>query len=201
MDYFTSSRNQVVLALAKGEPVSSDQAARFPDVILDKDASQIPDWLLPYIRRPSPPDGPRYVVADGQPFHVSVTGGGPLVCEVEFFNSGGIRKVRHNPFRPTVEKIHAAVTAYKTVNEFIRDPNAFHSEFVGLVVKDKVQESMAATIHTQEAAIRTSDRDDLLDTQAEDSEPQLGNRISDGPGAGVAEHDAPRRRQNRRTTR
>lgn len=129
MDFFSEGRNDVVQALARGDAVSSAQAARFPDVILDKDASQIPEWLLPLIRRPTAPGGPRYVVADGQPFHVSLNGAGALVMEVEYFNQGGVRKVRHNPYRPTQEKIQAAVAAYDTVCRFVSDPNAFREVF------------------------------------------------------------------------
>lgn len=131
MDYLAASRNQVLKALASGEPVTREQAERFPDLVLDPDASRIPDWLLPLIRRPSPPNGPRYVVADGKPFHVSLNAAGPLVTEVELFNSGSVRKVCHNPYAPTPDKVKAAVAAYETVCKFVKNPEDFRGRFSG----------------------------------------------------------------------
>lgn len=118
-------RAQVLAALQSGREVTPEVAASFPDLVLVHDEGAVPAWLLSLIRRPVAPGAPRYVVANDRPYHVSRTGQGALVAEVEFFDRNGVQKPVHNLYAIDAAAKQAAVAAYDRVCSFVREPMAF----------------------------------------------------------------------------
>lgn len=119
------ARAHVLAALEGGHEVTPEAAASFPDIVLVRDEGAVPAWLLSLIRRPVAPGAPRYVVANDRPYHVSRTGQGALVAEVEFFDRNGVQKPVHNLYAIDAAAKQAAVAAYDRVCSFVREPMAF----------------------------------------------------------------------------
>lgn len=137
MDHLLSGRQAIESALANGHPVSSNDASLFPDVILRNSGSDVPDWLLPHMRRPNQSNKARYVVAKDTPFHVSVTFAGPVVSQVIKFEQNGVQKIVHEPYCINDERYAAAIEAYELVNEFVASPENFRNKFTASELQEK----------------------------------------------------------------
>lgn len=129
MDHLLPGRKALEMTLAAGGAVSPQDASLFPDVILRNSGADVPDWLLPHMRRPNQSNKARYVVAENTPFHVSQTHAGPVVSQVINFEKNGVHKIVHEPYCINDSKYYAALKAYELVNDFIADPNKFRDLF------------------------------------------------------------------------
>lgn len=125
MDPLANERSQLVQAFVDGLTVTPEQVSRFPDLILAPDVDVLPAWLLPLIRRPVARGAARYVVANGEPFHVSRGDAGEIVCRVEYFVNGGTRKPIHNIASVTQDDRQIALAAFQTVSMFLAEPMTF----------------------------------------------------------------------------
>jgi hypothetical protein len=123
MDLLSDERRRLERIIDLGGTISQRNAELFPDIILRRQGALIPDWALPYVRRPNQGSKSRYVVVGDIPFHVANTHSGMLVSLVSKYEQNTVHKVIHEPYLDNGCTHAAAVNAFNLVNEFVACPD------------------------------------------------------------------------------
>jgi hypothetical protein len=140
----TSDDPRQAMIMAYGDRATEETELRLlardcPDLVMSNDVSAFPPWFLTMVRSSSS-ESERYVIADTQAYHVVVTRLGPLVSRVhlpvqdgalsEHDLAAGPGELIHDPYGVSEPERRLALSAFETVQRFVRDPEAFRGRFV-----------------------------------------------------------------------